>query len=298
MADLTKLQGCGPALITPFCEDKSLDLAALKKLVDFQLDNEVDFIVPCGTTGESATLTFQEHMQVVETTIQQVNGRVPVIAGAGSNNTQHVIEMAQAVEALGSDGVLSVVPYYNKPSQEGLYEHFKAIAESISIPIVLYNIPGRTGINMSNDTVIRLAEIDNIIAMKEATGNLAQMTDLAMRKPDDFILLSGDDANALALIALGGKGLISVAANEMPKACTKFVHACLEGNFEKAIELQKQIYPLMKDNFIDTNPVPVKAALHMMGLIPGPYYRLPMVPMNEDKLVQFRKTLQQMGLVD
>ena len=298
MADLTRLQGCGPALITPFNEDKSLDLAALKKLVDFQLDNGVDFIVPCGTTGESATLSFEEHMQVVETTIQQVNGRVPVIAGAGSNNTQHVIEMAKAVVALGADGILSVIPYYNKPSQEGMYQHFKAIAESISVPIVLYNIPGRTGINMSNDTVIRLAEIDNILAMKEATGNLAQITDLAMRKPDDFILLSGDDANALALIALGGKGLISVAANEIPKACTEFVHACLEGNFETAIELQKKIYPLMKDNFLDTNPVPVKAALHLMGLISGPYYRLPMTPMDEEKLIQFKKTLKQVGLID
>lgn len=297
MADLTKLQGCGPAIITPFHEDKRLDLETLKKLVNFQLKNGVNFIVPCGTTGESATMTLDEHLQVVETVVKQVKGRVPVIAGAGCNNTVHVIHLAKEIEKIGADGILSVAPYYNKPSQEGLYQHFKAIANSISLPVVLYNVPGRTASNIANDTVIRLAEIDNVVALKEATGNIAQMTDLAMRKPDDFILLSGDDSNALPLIALGGKGLISVAANEIPRETTEFVTACLNGKFDEAIALQKKIYPIMRDNFLDSNPVPVKAAMQLMGLIPAAYYRLPLVPMEPGKLEQLKQTLRQIGLI-
>lgn len=292
-----KLFGCGTAIVTPFTTEGEIDVLALKCLVDFQLKADIDFLVPCGTTGESVTLSLEETLLVVETILQKVDGRIPVIAGAGGYNTDHVIETAKALERLGVDGILSVTPYYNKPTQEGLYQHFKTIAESIKIPIVLYNVPPRTSTNLLPETVLRLTEIENIIAIKEATGNIGQMSDQAMLYPENFIMLSGDDANTLPLIALGGKGLISVAANEMPDQMRKFTHLCLEGEFKTALELQKKIYPLLKANFLETNPIPVKAALAMMGLIEESY-RLPLVPLNPANKEKLRQVLIDLELID
>jgi 4-hydroxy-tetrahydrodipicolinate synthase len=296
MSFIKKLKGCGPAIVTPFTEAGEVDAVALRRLIDFQLKGDIDFVVPCGTTGESATLNLEEMQLVVETVVQRVDGRIPVIAGAGGYNTEHVIETAKSMQRVGADAILSVAPYYNKPTQEGIYQHFKKIAESLQIPIVLYNIPSRTGINIQPETVLRLAEIDQIVAIKEATGNLSQMSDQAMMYPDDFIMLSGDDANTLPLIALGGKGLISVAANEIPGEMRKLTHLCLEGEFVAARALQKKIYPLLKINFIETNPIPVKAALTMMGLIQESY-RLPMVPLNPANREKLRQVLADMGLI-
>ena len=296
MTLVKKLKGCGPAIVTPFTEAGEVDAVALRRLIDFQLKGDIDFVVPCGTTGESATLNLEEMQLVVETVVQRVDRRIPVIAGAGGNNTEHVIETAKAMQRVGADAILSVAPYYNKPTQEGLFQHFKKVAESIQIPVVLYNIPSRTGINILPETVVRLAEIDQIVGLKEATGNLSQMSDQAMMVPDNFIILSGDDANVLPLVALGGKGLISVAANEIPGQMRKLTHLCLEGEFTAARELQKKIYPLLKINFIETNPLPVKAALTMMGLIQESY-RLPMVPMNPANREKLRQVLEDMALI-
>ena len=296
MTLVKKLKGCGPAIVTPFTEAGEVDAVALRRLIDFQLKGDIDFVVPCGTTGESATLNLEEMQLVVETVVQRVDRRIPVIAGAGGNNTEHVIETAKAMQRVGADAILSVAPYYNKPTQEGLFQHFKKVAESIQIPVVLYNIPSRTGINILPETVMRLAEIDQIVGLKEATGNLSQMSDQAMMVPDNFIILSGDDANVLPLVALGGKGLISVAANEIPGQMRKLTHLCLEGEFTAARELQKKIYPLLKINFIETNPLPVKAALTMMGLIQESY-RLPMVPMNPANREKLRQVLEDMALI-
>lgn len=290
---IKNLKGCGPAIVTPFTSSGEVDVAALKRLIDFQIKGGIDFIVPCGTTGESVTLSLEESLLVVDTIVQKTEKKIPIIAGAGGYNTDHVIRTAREMQQVGADAILSVAPYYNKPTQEGLYQHFKAIAESIEIPIVLYNIPSRTGINIFPETVLRLAEIDNIIAIKEATGNIKQMTQQAMIYPDEFIMLSGDDANTLPLIALGGRGVISVAANEIPDQMRKLTHLCLEGEFESARNLQKTLYPLLRANFLETNPIPVKAALTMMGLIEESY-RLPMVPMqpaNREKLAQALKGL-------
>ena len=296
MSIIKKIKGCGPAIVTPFTENGEIDVVALKRLVDFQIKGGIDFIVPCGTTGESVTLSQEESLLVVETVIQKVDKKIPVIAGAGGYNTEHVIQTAKAMQQVGANAILSVAPYYNKPTQEGLYQHFKTIAESIGIPIILYNIPSRTGINIFPETVLRLAEIDNIIAIKEATGNISQMTQQAMIYPDYFIILSGDDANTLPLIALGARGVISVAANEIPDKMRQLTHLCLEGEFESARALQKQIYPLLKANFLETNPIPVKAALAMMGLIEESY-RLPLVPMNQDCRKTLAKVLKDMALI-
>ncbi|MFC1569150.1 4-hydroxy-tetrahydrodipicolinate synthase [bacterium] len=296
MSFIKKLKGCGPAIVTPFTENGAIDILALKRLIDFQLKAGIDFIVPCGTTGESVTLSLEESLLIVETIVEKVDKRIPVIAGAGGYNTDHVIHTAKAMEQVGADAILSVTPYYNRPSQEGLYQHFKIIAESINIPIVLYNVPSRTGINVLPETVLRLSEIDNIVAVKEATGNISQMSDQAMMYPEDFIMLSGDDANTLPLISLGAKGVISVAANEIPDQMRKLTHLCLEGEFEAAKNLQKTIYPLLKANFLETNPIPVKAALSMMGLIEESY-RLPLVPLNPENKKKLKKVLKDLDLI-
>ncbi|MBN2103295.1 4-hydroxy-tetrahydrodipicolinate synthase [bacterium] len=293
---IKKLRGCGTAIVTPFTGNGEIDVVALKRLIDFLLKGGVDFIVPCGTTGESVTLSLEESLLVVETVIQKVDKKIPVVAGAGGYHTEHVIRTAKAMQQVGADAILSVAPYYNKPTQEGLYQHFKAIAGSISIPIVLYNIPSRTGINIFPETVLRLAEIDNIIGIKEATGNISQMSQQAMIYPEDFIMISGDDANTLPLIALGARGVISVAANEIPDKMRKLTHLCLEGEFEAARKLQKMIYPLLKANFLETNPIPVKAALALMGLIEESY-RLPMLPMQADNKEKLRKVLKDLDLI-
>lgn len=296
MLNLRHLKGCGTALVTPFQSNKQIDESALKKLVQFQLNEGIDFLVPCGTTGESATLNLEEHLSVIEIVKETSAGKVPIVAGAGGNNTQKVIKMAREVEKLGVDALLSVTPYYNKPNQEGLYQHFKAIAESVQIPIILYNVPPRTNTNILPETVLRLSEIENIIGIKEATGNISQISDQAMLYPDDFMMLSGDDANTLPIIALGGNGLISVASNEIPGKMSQFVHLCLEGKFDEARDLQKQIYPLIKANFLEVNPIPVKAALSMMGLIEESY-RLPLVPMVKDNKEKMKKILVALKLI-
>jgi len=293
---LKNLQGCGTALVTPFKTNGQLDEEALKRLVDFQISEGIDFLVPCGTTGESATLTTAEHLRVVEIVLHQAKGRVPVIAGAGGNNTMQVIELAQRVESLGVDGLLSVTPYYNKPTQEGLFQHYRALAEAVKLPIIVYNVPGRTSTNLLPDTVVRLSATENIIGVKEACGDINQINELAVKIPEGFKMFSGDDAITLPIIALGGVGVISVVSNQVPKMMTELTRLCLEGKYEAARSLQRQLYNLMKLNFIETNPIPVKAGLAIMGLIEESY-RLPLVPMNEENRRKLRNAMAELRLV-
>jgi len=293
MKKIKDLQGCGTALVTPFKADDQLDEEALRKLVDFQISEGIDFLVPCGTTGENPTLTLDEHLRVVEIVVEQSRGKVSVIAGAGGYSTAKVIELAKKVASLKVDGLLSVTPYYNKPTQDGLYQHYKTIAEAVNLPIILYNVPGRTSTNLLPDTVVRLSEIDNIIGIKEASGNISQIGELAVKVPKDFKIISGDDANALPIISLGGVGLISVVSNQVPKMMVELTHLCLKGNFKKAMELQRKLYKLMKLNFVETNPIPVKAGLAMMGLIEEKY-RLPLVPMKNENREKMRVALEEL----
>ena len=289
--------GCGTALVTPFRKDFSLDEEALRRLVRRQIDAGINFLVPCGTTGESPTLTSAEQRRVVEITIEEARPRkVPVVAGAGGNNTAHVIEMARAFQALGANGILSVAPYYNKPTQEGLYQHYKAIASALSLPIILYNIPGRTGVNIEPATVARLAEIDNIVGVKEASGNISQMAVVLDMVPSKFLVLSGDDAITLPLMALGGKGLISVSSNEIPAEMTRIVQLALANDFAAAREIHRRYSKLMDVNFIETNPGPVKAALALMGLL-EPVFRLPLVAPKPENLAKIRGALEAVGLL-
>jgi len=289
--------GCGTALVTPFKKDLSLDEEALRRLVRRQIDAGINFLVPCGTTGESPTLTSAEQRRVVEITIEEARPRkVPVVAGAGGNNTAHVIEMARAFQALGADGILSVAPYYNKPTQEGLYQHYKAIASAISLPIILYNIPGRTGVNIEPATVARLAEIDNIVGVKEASGNISQMAVALDMVPSKFLVLSGDDAITLPLMALGGKGLISVSSNEIPAEMTRIAQLALANDFVAAREVHRRYSKLMDVNFIETNPGPVKAAMALMGLL-EPVFRLPLVAPKPENLAKIRGALEAVGLL-
>jgi 4-hydroxy-tetrahydrodipicolinate synthase len=288
--------GCGTALVTPFRRDLSLDEAALRKLVRRQIHAGINFLVPCGTTGENPTLTRAEHLRVVEITLEEAKGKVPVLAGAGGYNTQEVIELAREVERLGADGILSVTPYYNKPTQEGLYQHFKAIAEAVRLPIVVYSVQGRTGVNVEPATLARLAQISNIVGVKEASGNITQMANIIQQVPESFAVLSGDDAITLPLIALGGRGIISVASNEIPAEMTALAQLCLAGDFPGARALQRKYLPLMEVNFIESNPIPVKAAMGLMGLL-DPVYRLPMCPPKPDNLARIEKVLDGAGLL-
>jgi len=289
--------GCGTALVTPFQKDLSLDEEVLRRLVRRQIDAGINFLVPCGTTGESPTLTDAEQRRVVEITIEEAQPRkVPVLAGAGGNNTAHIIEMARAFQALGTNGILSVAPYYNKPTQEGLYQHYKAIASAISLPIILYNIPGRTGVNIEPATVARLAEIDNIVGVKEASGNISQMAAVLELVPSKFLVLSGDDAITLPLLALGGKGLISVSSNEIPAEMTEMVELALDDDFSAARAVHRRYFRLMEANFIETNPGPVKAAMALMGLL-EPVFRLPLVAPKSESLAKIRSALETVGLV-
>jgi len=289
--------GCGTALVTPFKKDLSLDEEALRRLVRRQIDGGINFLVPCGTTGESPTLTSAEQRRVVEITIEEARPRkVPVVAGAGGNNTEHVIEMARAFQALGANGILSVAPYYNKPTQEGLYQHYKAIANAISLPIILYNIPGRTGVNIEPATIARLAEIDNIVGVKEASGNISQMAVVLDLVPSKFLVLSGDDAITLPLMALGGRGLISVSSNEIPAEMTRIVQFALANDFAAAREVHRRYSKLMDVNFVETNPGPVKAALALMGLL-EPVFRLPLVAPKPENLAKIRGALEAVGLL-
>ncbi len=283
-------------MITPFKSDGSVDEKALRRFVDFQVEGRVDMLLPCGTTGEGATLDENETDRVVQIVIEQSRRRVPVIAGAGSNSTAKAIQITKRAKKLGADGVLSVGPYYNKPTQQGFYEHFKAIAEAENIPIVVYNVPGRTGSNIEAKTMLRLAEIPNIVAVKEASGNLGQMMDIIRDAPNDFCLLSGDDALALPVIAVGGRGIVSVVSNETPAMMSAMIHAALEGNLAKAKELHYKLLPLMNINFVESNPIPVKAALAMMGLVEE-NYRLPLVRMNPSNREKLAKVVEELGLL-
>lgn len=288
--------GCGTALVTPFRKDFSLDEETLRRLVRRQIEAGINFLVPCGTTGENPTLSRAEHLRVVEITLEEAKGKVPVLAGAGGYNTAEVIELAKELQALGVDGLLSVTPYYNKPTQEGLYQHYKAIASAVRLPVFVYSVQGRTGVNVEPATLKRLAEIDNIAGVKEASGNIAQIGAIAAQLPERFNVLSGDDALALPVIALGGRGLISVASNEIPAEMSRLVGLCLENNFPAARELHRKYQPLMEINFIESNPIPVKAAMGLMGLI-EPVWRLPLVPPKPENLARIRNVLEAIKLL-
>jgi 4-hydroxy-tetrahydrodipicolinate synthase len=288
--------GCGTALVTPFRQDLSLDETTLRALVRRQIEAGINFLVPCGTTGESPTLTRAEHLRVVEITLEEAKGKVPVLAGAGGYNTQEVVELAHEIEVLGADGILSVTPYYNKPTQEGLYQHYRTIAASTRLPIVVYSVQGRTGVNVEPATLARLARIDNIVAVKEASGNIGQMATVLHEVPDDFIVLSGDDAITIPLAALGGRGVISVASNQIPAEMTAIVQACLRNDFPTARLIHAKFLPLMNINFVESNPIPVKAAMALMGLL-EPVWRLPMVPPSTGNLAKIEAALQSAGLL-
>jgi len=287
--------GCGTALVTPFDHNLALDEGTLRRLVRRQIEAGINFLVPCGTTGESPTLTREEHLRVVEITIEEARGKVPVLAGAGGYNTAEVIELAREVEHLGADGILSVTPYYNKPTQEGLYQHYKAIASAIHLPIIVYSVQGRTGVNVEPATLSRLARIENIVGVKEASGNIGQMANVLQEVPAEFTVLSGDDAVTIPLMALGGRGVISVVSNEIPGEMTQLAQACLRGDYESARRIQRQYLPLMNVNFIESNPIPVKTAMGLMGLL-SPAMRLPMCPPSADHLAKIAGVLDAVGL--
>jgi 4-hydroxy-tetrahydrodipicolinate synthase len=269
--------GAGTALVTPFTRDGRVDEAGVRRLVRRQIEAGIHFLVPCGTTGESPTLTRDEHLRVVALVVEEASGRVPVLAGAGGYNTHEVAELARACEALGANGILSVTPYYNKPTQAGLIKHYEAIAAATSLPIVLYNVPGRTGCNIEPRTAATLARVPNIVAIKEASGNMTQICEVCRLVPDDFIVLSGDDAMTLPMMAVGAKGVISVVSNVMPSGMAELVEAAERGDFAAARVLHTRLLPLMLVSFVESNPIPVKAAMAMLGLL-DEVYRLPMVP--------------------
>jgi 4-hydroxy-tetrahydrodipicolinate synthase len=298
--------GCGTAMVTPFQRDGALDERTLRSLIRRQIDAGVDFLVPCGTTGESPTLTHEEHLRVVEITVEEarravgaadLSRRVLVLGGAGGYNTAEVIALTRELAAIGVDGILSVTPYYNKPTQEGLYQHYCAIASATTLPIILYSVQGRTGVNIEPATVKRLAEIDNIVGIKEASGSIAQMAAILNTVPDDFIVLSGDDAITLPLIALGGRGVISVVSNEIPAEMTRLARLANEGNFAAAREIHRRFHSLMEINFVESNPIPVKAAMAEMGLL-QPVWRLPLVPPKAENHARIRSVLSSLGLTE
>lgn len=289
--------GCGTAMVTPFNGDFSLDQDAMRKLVRRQMKGGINFLVPCGTTGESPTLTHEEHLRVVEITLEEAKGKIPVLAGAGGYNTAEVIHLAKELKAMGADGILSVTPYYNKPTQEGLYQHYKAIAAAVSLPIVVYSVQGRTGVNVEPATLKRLAAIDNIVGVKEASGNIAQQAAVIQAVPPHFAVLSGDDAITLPLIGLGGHGLISVASNEIPAEMTRLVQSALEGSFVLAREIQRKYFALMDVNFVESNPIPVKYAMSQMGLL-EPVWRLPLVAPSEASQAKIDDVLKRLNLIE
>jgi len=289
-------QGCGTAMVTPFRKDGSLDEMTLRSLVKRQIEEGINFLVPCGTTGENPTLTRREHLRVVEITLEEAKGRVPVLAGAGGYNTAEVIELANQIKAMGADGILSVTPYYNKPTQEGLYQHFKAIASAAKLPIIVYSVQGRTGVNVEPATLKRLSEIDYVIGVKEASGNIGQMAQVVQQVPPGFAVLCGDDSIAIPLIALGGHGVVSVVSNEIPREFTKLIQRALTNDFAGARELQRQYLPLMEVNFVESNPIPVKAAMALMGLL-EPVWRLPLCPPSPANLAKIEKVVEALGLL-
>jgi len=288
--------GVGTALVTPFTRTGALDEDGVRRLVRRQIEGGIHFLVPCGTTGESPTLTRDEHLRVVALVVQEAAGKVPVLAGAGGYNTHEVSELARACEALGADGILSVTPYYNKPTQAGLVAHYEAIAASTSLPIVLYNVPGRTGCNIEPATVRRLAAVPNIVAVKEASGNMTQISDICRQAPGDFIVLSGDDAMTVPAMAVGASGVISVVSNVSPAAMVAMVEAAERGDFAAARDAHARLLPLMLVSFVESNPIPVKAALAMMGLVEE-VYRLPLVPPSDASRAKIAEVLSQLEMM-
>lgn len=288
--------GCGTALVTPFRPDLSLDEPTLRALVRRQIDAGIDFLCPCGTTGESPTLSHEEHLRVVEITVEEAKGRVPVLAGAGGYDTRKVIELVAELQARGVSGILSVTPYYNKPTQEGLYQHYRAIAESTSLPVIVYSVQGRTAVNVEPATLLRLTEIPNIVGVKEASGSISQMASILARVPESFTVLAGDDAIAIPLIALGGRGVISVVSNEIPADFTALTHAALNGDYGTARSLQRKFQSLMEINFVETSPGPVKFAMAHMGLL-EPVWRLPLVAPLKQSQEKIEAVLEEVGLL-
>ncbi len=288
--------GCGTALVTPFARDFTVDEETLRRLIRRQIEAGIDFLVPCGTTGESPTLTRAEHLRVIEIAVDEAGGKVPVLGGAGGYNTAEVIELAKELAHIGVDGVLSVTPYYNKPTQEGLFQHYRAIADNVGLPIIVYSVQGRTGVNVEPSTLARLAQIPNIAGVKEASGNIGQMAAIIHKVPPGFLVLSGDDAITLPLIALGGHGLISVVSNEIPGEMTELVRMCLSGDFAAARVLQRKYLALMDVNFVESNPIPVKTAMGLMGLL-DPVFRLPMVAPSAANLEKISAELARLKLL-
>ena len=293
----TPFTGLGTALITPFRKDGSLDEAAIKRLVKRQVDAGVHFVSPIGTTGEAPTLNHAEKLRVVQLVVDEVAGRVPVLAGCGGYDTRDTIALARELEGIGVTGLLSVTPYYNKPTQTGLFQHYKAIAESTSLPIMLYNVPGRTGVNLDVATVVHLAQIPNIVAVKEASGNVLQMTEIVAAVPEEFMLLGGDDPLTVPVMSIGGRGVVSVASNAIPSEMVQMVEMAEKGDFAGARRLQLWLLPFLQVNFIEANPIPVKAAMAAMGLIEEAY-RLPLVPpaaASRDKIMKVLTSLKLLG---
>jgi len=292
----TPFTGCGTALVTPFARNGSVDEAAVRRLVRRQIDAGIHFLVPVGTTGESPTLSIAERVRIVELTVDEANGRVPILAGAGGYDTQEVIHAAGEMKKAGADGLLSVTPYYNKPTQEGLFQHYRAIADSTTLPIVVYNVPGRTGCNIEPATVVRLASLPQIVGIKEASGNISQMCEVCRGVPEDFLVLSGDDAVTLPLMAVGGRGVISVVSNEIPAEMAEMVEAGERGDFAAARAIHARILPLMQVNFIESSPGPVKVAMAAMGLLEE-IYRLPMVSPREESKSKVLSVLKDLNLL-
>ncbi len=274
------LQGSFVAIVTPMHADGSLDIPSLHQLIDVQINAGTDGIVIVGTTGESPTVDYNEHRALIKTTVDYVAGRIAVIAGTGANSTREAIELTQAAKALGADACLLVAPYYNKPTQEGLYQHYRTVAEAVDIDQILYNVPGRTGVDISNDTTLRLAAIPNIVGIKDATGSIERGADLIIRAPKDFAIYSGDDASGMALMLIGGKGVISVTANVAPKLMHEMCIAAMTGKIAEACAINAKLFPLHQKLFLEANPIPVKWVLNQMGLI-GTGIRLPLVPLSE-----------------
>ncbi len=292
----TPFTGVGTALVTPFRGDGSVDESAVRRLARRQVDAGVHFLCPCGTTGEAPTLSDREKLRVVELVLEETDGAVPVMAGAGGYDTREVIAFARELERIGANGLLSVTPYYNKPTQEGLFQHYKAIAGSTPLPIMLYNVPGRTGVNVEAQTAVRLSEIPNIVAIKEASANLVQMTEIIANAREDFILVSGDDPLTVAVMGIGGRGVVSVASNEAPAEMVQIVELCEKGDFAAARRLHHWLLPLIQVNFVESNPIPCKAAMAAMGLIEE-QYRLPLVPPGPAAREKIMRVLQQLKML-
>jgi 4-hydroxy-tetrahydrodipicolinate synthase len=292
----TPFTGVGTALVTPFTRDGSLDEAAVRRLARRQIDSGVHFLSPCGTTGEAPTLSHREKLRVVEIVVDEAAGQVPVLAGAGGYDTREVIELARDLQRVGVNGLLSVTPYYNKPTPEGLYQHFRAIAEATPLPIVLYNVPGRTGVNLDVQTVVRLSAVPNIVGVKEASANMVQMCDIVASTPDDFLLLSGDDPLIVAVMGIGGRGIICVTSNQAPAECAQIVELCERGEFAAARRLYTWLLPLIQANFVESNPIPCKWGMAAMGLLEESY-RLPLVPPASATRDRVSRALQQLKLL-